>query len=114
MRCAELINNAKKPFALVGHGVELGGSHNELIEFLEKADIPAGRTLLGLSALPSNHPLNMDKANRSIDVIRVDIDRTICFICTSNRGTCIIVCRRSDMHTIYDIERGVVDACSGK
>ena len=56
---AELINNAKKPFALVGHGVELGGAHNELIEFLEKADIPAGRTLLGLSALPSNHPLNM-------------------------------------------------------
>ena len=56
---AELINNAKRPFALVGHGVELGGAHNELIEFLEKADIPAGRTLLGLSALPSNHPLNM-------------------------------------------------------
>ena len=56
---AELINQAKKPFALVGHGVELGGAHNELVEFLEKADIPAGRTLLGLSALPSNHPLNM-------------------------------------------------------
>ncbi|MBD9015318.1 MAG: thiamine pyrophosphate-binding protein, partial [Prevotella sp.] len=56
---AELINQAKKPFALVGHGVELGGAHNELLEFLEKADIPAGRTLLGLSALPSNHPLNM-------------------------------------------------------
>ena len=56
---AELINQAKRPFALVGHGVELGGAHNELVEFLEKADIPAGRTLLGLSALPSNHPLNM-------------------------------------------------------
>ena len=36
---AELINNAKRPFALVGHGVELGGAHNELLEFLEKADI---------------------------------------------------------------------------
>lgn len=56
---AGLINNAKKPFALVGHGVELGGAHNELLEFLEKADIPAGRTLLGLSALPTHHPLNM-------------------------------------------------------
>lgn len=56
---AELINNAEKPFALIGHGVELGGAHNELLEFLEKADIPAGRTLLGLSALPTDHPLNM-------------------------------------------------------
>ena len=56
---AELINNAKKPFALVGHGVELGGAHNELLEFLEKADIPAGRTLLGLSALATDHPLDM-------------------------------------------------------
>lgn len=55
---ADLINQAKKPFALVGQGVELGNAQNELIEFLEKADIPAGRTLLGLSALPSNHPLN--------------------------------------------------------
>jgi len=56
---AQLINQAKKPFALVGHGVELGNAESELLEFLEKADIPAGRTLLGLSALPSNHPLNM-------------------------------------------------------
>lgn len=56
---AALINKAERPFALVGQGVELGGAQNELIEFLEKADIPAGRTLLGLSALPSDHPLNM-------------------------------------------------------
>lgn len=56
---AELINNAERPLALVGQGVELGGAHNELIEFLEKADIPAARTLLGLSALPTGHPLNM-------------------------------------------------------
>ena len=58
-KAAELINNAKKPMALVGHGVELGGAQNELVEFLEKADIPAARTLLGLSALPTGHPLNM-------------------------------------------------------
>ena len=56
---AELINNAKKPLALVGQGVELGNAQEELKAFLEKADIPAGRTMLGLSALPSNHKLNM-------------------------------------------------------
>ena len=56
---AELINNAKKPLALVGQGVELGHAQQELKDFLEKADIPAGRTMLGLSALPSNHSLNV-------------------------------------------------------
>ena len=56
---AELINNAKRPLALVGQGVELGGAQAELKEFLEQGDIPAGRTLLGLSALPSDHPLNV-------------------------------------------------------
>nr|WP_320039611.1 biosynthetic-type acetolactate synthase large subunit [uncultured Bacteroides sp.] len=55
---AQLINFAKKPLALVGQGVELGGAQKELLEFLEKADIPAGKTLLGLSALQTNHPLN--------------------------------------------------------
>ena len=56
---AHLINTATKPLALVGQGVELGKAHNELTTFLEKADIPAARTLLGLSALPTSHPLNM-------------------------------------------------------
>ena len=56
---AELINNAKKPLAVVGQGVELGHAQEELKAFLEKADIPAGRTMLGLSALPSDHPLNV-------------------------------------------------------
>ena len=56
---AELINHAKKPLALVGQGVELGNAQEELKAFLEKADIPAGRTMLGLSALPSDHPLNV-------------------------------------------------------
>lgn len=58
-QAAEIINSARKPFALVGHGVEIGGAQKELRDFLEKADIPAGRTLLGLSALPSSHRLNM-------------------------------------------------------
>ena len=55
---ADLINAAQKPFVLVGQGVELGNSQKELQAFLEKADIPCGRTLLGLSAIPSTHPLN--------------------------------------------------------
>ena len=55
---ADLINAAERPFVLVGQGVELGNAQEELRAFLEKADIPCGRTLLGLSAIPSDHPLN--------------------------------------------------------
>lgn len=58
-QAAELINNAKKPMALVGHGVEISGAQKELMQFLETADIPAGLTLLGLSVLPTDYPLNM-------------------------------------------------------
>ena len=54
-----LIDSSRKPLVLVGHGVELGHAEKELTEFIEKADIPAARTLLGLSALPSDHRLNM-------------------------------------------------------
>lgn len=57
-QAAELINHAERPLLLVGQGVELGNAQNELKDFIEKADIPAGCTLLGLSALPTNHPLN--------------------------------------------------------
>ena len=56
-RAAELINRSKRPFVLVGQGVELGGATEELKEFIEKAGIPAARTMLGLSALPSDHRL---------------------------------------------------------
>lgn len=55
---ARLINAAKRPFALVGQGVELGNAHQELKDFLEKADIPCGTTMLGLSAIESSHRLN--------------------------------------------------------
>ena len=53
-----LINSAKKPLALVGQGVELGNAQQELLAFIDKADIPCGCTMLGLSALPSTHRLN--------------------------------------------------------
>lgn len=53
-----LINEARKPLVLVGQGVELGNAQEELWAFVEKADLPCGCTLLGLSALPSDHRLN--------------------------------------------------------
>ena len=57
-QAAELINSAERPLVLVGQGVELGDAQQELRAFIEKAGIPAGCTLLGLSALPTAHPLN--------------------------------------------------------
>lgn len=54
-----LIDKASKPLVLVGHGVELGQAEKELREFIEKGGLPAARTLLGLAALPTDHPLNM-------------------------------------------------------
>ena len=55
---AALINVAQKPFCLIGQGVILGGAEAEIRQFLEKNDIPSGSTTLGLSALPTDHPLN--------------------------------------------------------
>lgn len=56
LEAARLINLSRKPMALIGQGVILGGAEQELKEFLEKSGIPAAATLLGLSALPSDHP----------------------------------------------------------
>ncbi len=56
---AKIINEAKKPLALVGQGVILGNAEKELLAFLEKAGIPAASTVLGLSAIPSDHPLHI-------------------------------------------------------
>jgi len=56
---AEAINKAKKPFLLVGHGVVISGAEKEVAELIDKANIPAAWTLLGNSALPTDHPLNM-------------------------------------------------------
>ena len=54
---SDLINNSKKPFLLVGHGVTISKAEEELMEFATKADIPVACTLLGLSAFPCDHPL---------------------------------------------------------
>lgn len=56
---AKMINESVKPFMLVGHGVELGGAQKEFLELCEKAQIPFGQTMLGLSTASSDHPLNM-------------------------------------------------------
>ena len=56
---AELINKAKKPFIVFGQGVVLANAEDELKNLIEKADIPAASTLLGLSALPTEHDFNM-------------------------------------------------------
>ncbi|KQS25443.1 biosynthetic-type acetolactate synthase large subunit [Dyadobacter sp. Leaf189] len=53
---AKLINEAKKPFLFVGHGVRISHAENELIQFIEKTDIPAASTLLGLSSVSVDHP----------------------------------------------------------
>lgn len=55
---ADLINSAKKPLMLVGQGVILSGAEEALSRFLEKVQIPFAWTLLGLSAMPTDHPLN--------------------------------------------------------
>ncbi len=56
---AELINKAKKPFIVFGQGVILGEAEEQLKSLVEKAGIPAAWTILGLSALNSDHPLNV-------------------------------------------------------
>jgi acetolactate synthase-1/2/3 large subunit len=53
---AKLINQAKRPFLFFGHGVQIAQAEAELIKFLEKTDIPAASTLLGLSSVSVDHP----------------------------------------------------------
>ncbi len=56
---ADLINSAKRPYILFGQGVILAEAEAELKELVEKAGIPAAWTIMGLSAMPTNHPLNV-------------------------------------------------------
>lgn len=56
-QAAELINSAKRPYLLVGHGVIISQAEQALREFAEKTNIPVACTLLGLSAFPSKHKL---------------------------------------------------------
>ena len=56
---ADLINQAKKPLILFGQGVILGKAEKEFRTFIEKSGIPAAWTVMGLSALPTDHPQNV-------------------------------------------------------
>jgi acetolactate synthase-1/2/3 large subunit len=56
---ADLINNAKKPYIIFGQGIILSEAEAQLKRFVEKSGIPAAWTILGLSALPTDHPLNV-------------------------------------------------------
>ncbi len=56
---AKIINLAKKPYVLFGHGVILANAEKEFMEFIEKSGIPAAWTILGKTALPTDHPLNV-------------------------------------------------------
>jgi acetolactate synthase-1/2/3 large subunit len=55
-QAAELINQAKKPYLLIGQGVLLSEAEEELFNFVEKSGIPVASTLLGLGAFPASHP----------------------------------------------------------
>lgn len=57
-QAAQLINEAQRPFVIFGQGIILGKAEKEFRRFIEKSGIPAASTILGLSALPTDHPLN--------------------------------------------------------
>jgi acetolactate synthase-1/2/3 large subunit len=54
---ADLINAAKRPYILAGHGVQIAKAEDELLALAEKTGIPVATTLLGQSTIPTNHPL---------------------------------------------------------
>ncbi len=56
---AKLINKAERPFVVFGQGVILGKAEKEFKQFIEKAGIPAAWTIMGMSAIPTNHPLGV-------------------------------------------------------
>ncbi len=58
-RAAQLINEAKKPLVIFGQGIILGKAETEFRAFIEKGGLPAAWTILGLSALPTDHPQNV-------------------------------------------------------
>jgi acetolactate synthase-1/2/3 large subunit len=58
-QAADLINSAERPFIVFGQGVILGKAEKEFKAFIEKSGIPAAWTIMGLSALDSQHPLNV-------------------------------------------------------
>lgn len=60
-RATEMINNAKKPLFIIGQGVKISGAEQSVINLCEKCDIPMASTLMGLSSVPTSHPLYVGK-----------------------------------------------------
>ncbi|HET6722673.1 MAG TPA: biosynthetic-type acetolactate synthase large subunit [Chitinophagaceae bacterium] len=58
-QAAKLINEAERPFVIFGQGVILGKAEKEFQKFIEKAGIPAAWTIMGMSAIPTDHPLGV-------------------------------------------------------
>ena len=58
-KAVEMINSAKKPVVLAGHGILMGNAMKEFREFVDKTNVPVAMTLLGMGALPTHHHLNM-------------------------------------------------------
>jgi len=58
-KAAQLINEAERPFVIFGQGVILGKAEKEFQKFIEKAGIPAAWTIMGMSAIPTDHPLGV-------------------------------------------------------
>ena len=56
---AELINAAKKPLIVWGQGVILGEAEEEFKAVIEKSGVPSAWTIMGVSAIPTSHPLNV-------------------------------------------------------
>ncbi len=58
-KALDLINTAKRPLILAGHGILMSGARQQVLEFAERAQVPMAMTLLGLGAIPASHPLNL-------------------------------------------------------
>jgi acetolactate synthase-1/2/3 large subunit len=58
-RAAAVINRAERPLILAGHGIQLAGMSKELVDLVEKAEIPVVTTLLGAGNIPESHPLSL-------------------------------------------------------
>ena len=75
---AKLINSAVRPFIIFGQGVILGKAEKEFTAFIEKSGIPTAWTIMGMSAIPTSHPLAVGMlgmhGNYGPKVIHLDID----------------------------------------
>ena len=58
-QAAKIINEAKKPFVIFGQGIILGNAEKEFQKFIEKGNLPAAWTIMGMSAIPTDHPLGV-------------------------------------------------------